>query len=149
MLVVNMETVPGYQIRDVLGEVHGITARSRNVYYEGIKFLTGSSNPRVSRALARWRDEAIDQMIKLAEERGANAVVCMRFDHRDVTANWTEICAYGTAVRVVPARAGTGQAGQPAGAQPYPATNGQVRRPARGVPADPPSGHRPTTVPTG
>src|SRR5437763_1295256 len=110
-----METVPGYQIRDVLGEVHGITARSRNVYYEGIKFLTGSSNPRVSRALARWRDEAIAQMIKLAEERGANAVVCMRFDHRDVTANWTEICAYGTAVRVVPAPTGTGPAGQPAG----------------------------------
>jgi uncharacterized protein YbjQ (UPF0145 family) len=110
MLIVNMETVPGYEIREVLGEVHGITARSRNAYYEGIKFLTGSSNPRVASALGRWRDEAIAQMSKLAYARGANAVVCMRFDHRDITASWTEICAYGTAVFVVPARPGNGEA---------------------------------------
>jgi uncharacterized protein YbjQ (UPF0145 family) len=104
MLVVTTEQVAGYDIRDVLGEVHGITARSRNVYNEGVKLLTGGSNPRVGTALSRWRDEAIAQMSKLAQARGANAVVGMRFDHRDISATWTEICAYGTAVFVVPAR---------------------------------------------
>ncbi len=102
MLVVNMDNVPGYEIREVLGEVHGITARSRNAYNEGVKFLTGDSNPRMKAALSRWRDEAIAEMSKLAYARGANAVVSMRFDHRDITAAWTEICAYGTAVFVVP-----------------------------------------------
>jgi uncharacterized protein YbjQ (UPF0145 family) len=108
MLVVNTETVPGYEIREVLGEVHGITARSRNVYHEGVKLITGDSNPRMSTALGRWRDDAIAQMAKLAYARGANAVVCMRFDHRDISASWTEICAYGTAVFVVPARPDSG-----------------------------------------
>jgi uncharacterized protein YbjQ (UPF0145 family) len=105
MLVVTTEGVSGYEIRDVLGEVHGITARSRNVYNEGVKFLTGGSNPRMSTALSRWRDEAIAQMTKLAYARGANAIVSMRFDNRDITTHWTEICAYGTAVFVVPAAA--------------------------------------------
>jgi uncharacterized protein YbjQ (UPF0145 family) len=101
MLVVNMDYVPGYEIRQILGEVHGITARSRNAYNEGVKFLTGDSNPRMRAALSRWRDDAIAEMAKVAQARGANAVVSMRFDHRDVTPSWTEICAYGTAVYVV------------------------------------------------
>jgi uncharacterized protein YbjQ (UPF0145 family) len=104
MLVVNMEYVPGYEIREVLGEVHGVTARSRNVYNEGVKLISGGPNPRMIAALSRWRDDAIAQMSRMAYARGANAVVCMRFDHRDVSAMWTEICAYGTAVFVVPAR---------------------------------------------
>jgi hypothetical protein len=62
----------------------------------------------MSTALGRWRDDAIAQMAKLAYARGANAVVCMRFDHRDISASWTEICAYGTAVFVVPARPDSG-----------------------------------------
>jgi uncharacterized protein YbjQ (UPF0145 family) len=102
MLVVTTEWVPGYEVRDVLGEVHGITARSRNVYNEGIKLLSGGSNPRMSIALSRWRDEAVAQLSQRAYLRGANAVVCMRFDHRDLSTHWTEICAYGTAVFVVP-----------------------------------------------
>jgi uncharacterized protein YbjQ (UPF0145 family) len=105
MLVVTTEHVAGYVIRDMLGEVHGVTARSRNVYNEGIKLLTGGSNPRVGTALSRWRDEAIAQMSKLAQARGANAVVGMRFDHRNISNTWAEICAYGTAVFVVPVQA--------------------------------------------
>ncbi len=119
MLVVSTEFVPGYEIRDVLGEVHGITARVRNAYMEGIKLLTGGANPQMVNALSRWRDDAIDQMAKVARARGANAVVGMRFDHRDITAAWTEICAYGTAVVIVPVAApnGTGAAGRRQGRQ--------------------------------
>jgi len=35
-----------------------------------------------------------------AESKGANAIVAMRFDASDLGNAWTEICAYGTAVRV-------------------------------------------------
>jgi uncharacterized protein YbjQ (UPF0145 family) len=34
----------------------------------------------------------------------SNAVVGMRFDHRELTNPWTEVCAYGTAVFVVATR---------------------------------------------
>jgi uncharacterized protein YbjQ (UPF0145 family) len=34
-----------------------------------------------------------------AEQRGADAIVAMRFDTSELGSTWTEICAYGTAVR--------------------------------------------------
>jgi uncharacterized protein YbjQ (UPF0145 family) len=100
VLVVTTELVPGYEIVDVLGEVMGVTARTRNPYAEGVKVLSGEVNPSVARALAGWREEAIANMIRAAQRRGANAVIGMRFDHRDISSSWAEICAYGTAVRV-------------------------------------------------
>jgi uncharacterized protein YbjQ (UPF0145 family) len=39
-------------------------------------------------------------MVEAASRRGANAIIGMRFDNRDVTPPWREICAYGTAVVV-------------------------------------------------
>jgi uncharacterized protein YbjQ (UPF0145 family) len=112
MLIVTTESVPGYEIQTVLGEVHGVKCRARNVYAEGIKFLNGVRNPRRDAVLSQSRDEAIAEMGRIAAARGANAVIGMRFDHRDVTAAWTELCAYGTAVVVVPAA----QARRPAAA---------------------------------
>jgi uncharacterized protein YbjQ (UPF0145 family) len=100
MLVVTTEQVPGYHVVDVLGEVMGVTARTRNPYAEGVKVLSGEVNPSVSRALTGWREEAIASMVAAAQRRGANAVIGMRFDHRDISTSWAEICAYGTAVRV-------------------------------------------------
>ena len=42
-------------------------------------------------------------MLRVAYQRGANAVVGMRFDHRPISESWNEVCAYGTAVFVIPA----------------------------------------------
>ena len=39
-------------------------------------------------------------MIEEAEAKGANAIVAMRFDTSEMGDTWTEICAYGTAVRI-------------------------------------------------
>lgn len=100
MLVVTTEVVPGYDVTDVLGEVMGVVARTRNPYAEGVKVLSGEVNPGVTLALTGWREEAVTNMAREAKRRGANAVVGMRFDHRDISSSWTEICAYGTAVRV-------------------------------------------------
>ena len=100
MLVVTTETVPGYDVTDVLGEVMGVVARTRNPYAEGVKALSGEVNPSVSSALTGWREEAVTNMARAAHRRGANAVVGMRFDHRDISGSFTELCAYGTAVRV-------------------------------------------------
>jgi uncharacterized protein YbjQ (UPF0145 family) len=39
-------------------------------------------------------------MVDEAEAKGANAIVAMRFDTSEMGDTWTEICAYGTAVRI-------------------------------------------------
>lgn len=100
MLVVTTDDLPGYRIRQVLGEAIGVTGRTRNPFREGVRKLYGNGSPEIVKALTRWRVEAIEQMTAHAKKLGANAVLGMRFDHRNVSDMWTEICAYGTAVYV-------------------------------------------------
>jgi uncharacterized protein YbjQ (UPF0145 family) len=100
MLVVTTEGIPGFEVRQVMGEVVGVTARSFNPFAEGVKNLNGKLNPQLIRLLAQIRQEAVAHMIEAAQRRGANAVVGMRFDHRGITSAWNEVCAYGTAVVV-------------------------------------------------
>jgi uncharacterized protein YbjQ (UPF0145 family) len=54
----------------------------------------------MTEALVDSRNEVIERMTAEAEQKGANAIVAMRFDTSEMGSNWTEICAYGTAVRV-------------------------------------------------
>lgn len=102
MLVVTTENLPGYEIRAVLGEVLGVTACTRNPYVAGFRTLDGGQGAEMAQVLVQSRASAIAQMIHAARRRGANAVIGMRFDNRDITGNWVEICSYGTAVVAVP-----------------------------------------------
>jgi uncharacterized protein YbjQ (UPF0145 family) len=102
LLVVTTETIPGYRVQSVLGPVVGLTMRSRNPYKAGLATLDGGAHPEAAEQLVQTRQEAITEMVRSARERGANAVVGMRFDHRQVTNSTAEMCAYGTAVIIVP-----------------------------------------------
>jgi uncharacterized protein YbjQ (UPF0145 family) len=105
VLIVTTEQVARHEVVAVLGEVIGIAARSLSPYAEGLKSVDDGSgvSDEVRRSiLERSRWEAVSEMAVQAAARGANAVVAMRFDHRQVTAMWNEICAYGTAVLVTP-----------------------------------------------
>jgi uncharacterized protein YbjQ (UPF0145 family) len=107
VLVTTTEAMPGYRIERVLGPVLGVAARSRSPYLEGLKSPADGhlADPDLRRdLLANCRVEAIRHMLDQASSAGANAVVAMRFDHRAVTDLWNEVCAYGTAVLVVPLR---------------------------------------------
>jgi uncharacterized protein YbjQ (UPF0145 family) len=46
------------------------------------------------------REEVIQRMVDEAQAKGGDAVLAMRFDTSEMGGNWTEICAYGTAVKV-------------------------------------------------
>lgn len=102
MLVVTTDSIPGYEVRAIIGEVVGVTARTNNPFIEGIKSLNGKTNPQLVRLLTQIRQEAVSRLIDAAERRGANAIIGMRFDHRAVTSSWNEMVAYGTAVLVAP-----------------------------------------------
>jgi len=98
-----MNDVPGYQITEVFGEVFGLTVRSRNLGSQvgaGLKSLLGGELRGMTKNLATSRQEVIDRMIAEAQARGGNAVLAMRFDTSEMAGNWTEICAYGTAVSI-------------------------------------------------
>jgi uncharacterized protein YbjQ (UPF0145 family) len=101
MLISTMNDLPGYQITQVLGEVFGLTVRSRNIGSSlgaSFKSLAGGELKGMTKNLVDSRQQVIERMVQEAEARGGNAVVAMRFDTSEMGANWTEICAYGTAV---------------------------------------------------
>lgn len=102
MLISTMNDLPGYEITEVLGEVFGLTVRSRNVGSQlgaGFKSLVGGELKGMTKNLAASREEVIQRMVEEAEARGADAVLAFRFDTSEMGANWTEICGYGTAVK--------------------------------------------------
>ena len=103
MLITTMNDVPGHEITDVYGEVFGLTVRSRNIGSQigaGLKSIFGGELKGMTKALADSRTEVIQRMTEEAEAKGANAIVAMRFDTSEMGDNWTEICAYGTAVKI-------------------------------------------------
>jgi uncharacterized protein YbjQ (UPF0145 family) len=103
VLITTMNDIPGYTIEEVFGEVFGLTVRSRNIGSQvgaGFKSLLGGELKGMTKALVDSRAQVTQRMIEEAEAKGANAVVAMRFDTSEMGGNWTEICAYGTAVKV-------------------------------------------------
>ena len=102
MLISTANDLPGYEITEVLGEVFGLTVRSRNVgaqFGAGLKSLVGGELKGMTKNLAESRQQVIDRMVEEAQAKGGDAVVAFRFDTSEMGGTWTEICAYGTAVR--------------------------------------------------
>jgi len=102
MIVTTMNDIPGYDVDEVFGEVMGLTVRSRNIGSQigaGLKSILGGELKGMTKALMDSRQQVMERMIQEAEAKGANAIIAMRFDTSEMGGQWTEICAYGTAVR--------------------------------------------------
>ena len=103
MIISTMNDLPGYRVTEVLGEVFGLTVRSRNVGSQlgaGLKSLVGGELRGQTKMLIDSRLQAQQRLIEEAEAKGADAILAMRFDATEVGGGWQEICADGTAVKV-------------------------------------------------
>ena len=93
----------GYRITKNLGVVRGITVRSRSLFGNmagGIQSLFGGTISIYVDLCEKTREEAFRLMMQHAAERGANAIINMRYDANEVMNGITEVLAYGTAVQV-------------------------------------------------
>ena len=102
MLITTANDLPGWEITETLGEVFGLTVRSRNIGSQlgaGLKSIMGGELKGMTKALVDSREQVVGRMVEEAESKGADAIVAMRFDTSEMGSNWTEICAYGTAVK--------------------------------------------------
>jgi uncharacterized protein YbjQ (UPF0145 family) len=103
MIVTTMNDIPGYDVDEVFGEVMGLTVRSRNIGSQmgaGLKSIIGGELKGMTKALTDSRQQVMERMVEEANAKGANAIIAMRFDTSELGTGWTEICAYGTAVKV-------------------------------------------------
>ncbi|MBI5218723.1 MAG: YbjQ family protein [Bacteroidia bacterium] len=102
-LITTALEIPGYKIIANFGLVRGITVRSRSLLGNiagGFQTLFGGNISIYQELCEKTRQEAYEQMIRHAEEMGANAIVSMRYDANEVMAGVAEVLAYGAAVKV-------------------------------------------------
>lgn len=103
-LVTTSNQLEGYKITKHLGIVRGITVRSRSLFGNiagGLQTLLGGKISIYIELCEKARMEAYDQIIQHANEKGANAIINLRYDANEVLDGVTEVLCYGTAVQVV------------------------------------------------
>ena len=103
MIVTTTENIPDTRVVRTIGQVFGLTVRSRSLggnIAAWLKSLAGGEIGSYVKLNEDARRQALDRMVQNAAAMGANAVTMMRFDSTEMGRSMSEIVAYGTA-RVV------------------------------------------------
>ncbi len=103
MIIVSSSSIAGKKIVKTLGLVKGNTIRARHIGHDIMavfKNIVGGEIEEYTKLMAEAREQAIDRMIKEAEQLGANAIVDARFSTSYIMGSASEILAFGTAVYV-------------------------------------------------
>ncbi|MDF7682170.1 heavy metal-binding domain-containing protein [Lactobacillus sp. ESL0679] len=103
VLVTTTEQIPGKKY-EVIGEVFGLTTQSKNMLKDfgaGLKSMVGGEIRSYTKMLEESRTQALDRLRQAAAEKGADAVVMMRFDSSSIAGDMQSVVAYGTAVKFI------------------------------------------------
>ena len=107
MIVSTMNDLPGYRVDEVIGEVTGLTVRSRNVGHADRRRLQVARGRRAEgpHQAAAGEPRRSARPTGRGGRGGRRATRCsaMRFDSDEVGNGYQELVAYGTAVKVSPA----------------------------------------------
>lgn len=101
MIITTTESVEGKKIKRTIGMVRGSTIRAKHIGKDimaAFRNMAGGEITEYVQMMAQAREEALKRMEDMAEEMGANAVICVRFGTSMVMQNAAEVLAYGTAV---------------------------------------------------
>lgn len=101
MVINNLETIPGHQIKQHLGLVQGSTVRAKQVgkdIFASIKNIFGGELSSYTDLLNESRQESLERMEVQAQSLGANAIINVRFSTSSIAAGAAELFVYGTAV---------------------------------------------------
>jgi uncharacterized protein YbjQ (UPF0145 family) len=96
-------SLEGYEIAEYLGIVRGIVVRAQTIT-QGIRgalsSILGGNIRAFEEVCEQAREDAYERMVEHAVERGADAIVAMRYDATEFAQGVTEVLAYGTAVKL-------------------------------------------------
>lgn len=95
--------IPNKNIVQVLGLVQGSTVRSRNIGRDigaSFKSIIGGEVKTYTQMTKDARDEAYNRMINEAVDKGADAIIGVRFTTSMIMQGASEMLAYGTAVKL-------------------------------------------------
>ena len=109
MIVTTTFTVEGHQIVQYLGMVRGIIVRAPTIaqgIFGGLKSIIGGQIGAYTEMCEQARETAYNEMVRHAQQLGANAIVGVHYDGSDVSSganSATEVLCYGTAVVITQA----------------------------------------------
>ena len=106
-MVTTTNDLSGYRVNRNLGLARGIVVRSRSILGNigaGLQALVGGNITLYTELCEKAREDAYELLLQHAAERGANAIIGVRYDANEVSDGITEVLAYGTAVVVEPAQ---------------------------------------------
>ncbi len=95
--------LPNKKIVSNLGLTKGIIVRSRSIVGSiggSLQTIFGGNISLFTELCDKTRNEAYELMITHATEKGANAIIGVRFDATELMQGVTEVLCYGTAVKV-------------------------------------------------
>ncbi len=103
MKLVNIDYIPGYEIKKALGVVKGQVVQSKNIgkdFMAGMKTIVGGEISSYTEMIATARQIATKRMVDDAENLGADAIINIRYGSSSVMNGAAEIIVYGTAVKI-------------------------------------------------
>jgi len=101
MKLVNIDYIPGEEIKKALGIVKGQIVQSKNIgrdFMAGMKTIVGGEIASYTDMISVARQMATKRMVDEAESLGADAIINIRYGSSAVMNGAAEIIAYGTAV---------------------------------------------------
>ncbi len=103
MLLSTTFDIPGRKVKENLGIVEGSVVRARHIGRDivaALKNLIGGEIASYTELLEQSRKDALDRMIKQAENLNADAIIGVRFHTSSLMQGASEILVYGTAVKL-------------------------------------------------
>ncbi|EGR1749033.1 hypothetical protein DUG83_01285 [Vibrio parahaemolyticus] len=104
MIYTTTDTIPGKEIAEVRGVVTGNVVQSKHIGRDlmaGLKSIVGGEIRGYTEMMTEARDIAIQRMVEQADQKGADAIVGIRFTTSSIVDGSSEILAFGTAVKLV------------------------------------------------
>ncbi len=102
MMVTTTETLPGREVKEVLGVVFGSCVQTKHIGKDlgaGLRSVIGGEAKGYTELMEEARRTAMQRMIDDAKKLGADAIIGMRYATAQTMAGAAELIAFGTAVK--------------------------------------------------
>ena len=103
MIYSTTETIPGKEIEEIVGIVTGNVVQAKHIGRDimaGLKTIVGGEIRGYTEMLTEARDIAMQRLVADASNKGAAAVVGIRFTTSAIMDGSCEIMVFGTAVKL-------------------------------------------------
>ena len=103
MIISTTNRLPGKKVINIIGVVSGNTIRTRWIGQDiaaGLKTIIGGEIKGYAKMITQARKDVMKQMEEKAKQKGADAIIGVRYSTTGVMGGAAEILVYGTAVKI-------------------------------------------------